>query len=43
MCIGATLLLFIALFIGRKDNLERWQGILFVMIYASYLTYLIRG
>jgi cation:H+ antiporter len=43
MCIGATLLLFLALFIGRKNNLERWQGILFVMVYASYLTYLIRG
>lgn len=43
MCIGATLLLFLALFIGRKNNLERWQGIIFVMVYASYLTYLIRG
>lgn len=43
MCIGATLLLFIALFIGKKNNLERWQGIIFVMVYASYLTYLIRG
>lgn len=43
MCIGATLLLFFALFVGRRNNLERWQGILFVMVYASYLTYLIRG
>lgn len=43
MCIGATLLLFFALFIGRRNNLERWQGIIFVMVYASYLTYLIRG
>lgn len=43
MCIGATLLLFFALFVGRRNNLERWQGIIFVMVYASYLTYLIRG
>lgn len=43
MCIGATLLLFISLFIGRRNNLERWQGVLFVLIYVSYLAYLIRG
>lgn len=43
MCIGATLLLFFALFIGKKNNLERWQGVLFVAVYIGYLAYLIRG
>lgn len=43
MCIGATLLLFFALFIGKKNNLERWQGVLFVAVYIGYLVYLIRG
>jgi len=43
MCIGATLLLFLALFIGKKNNLERWQGVLFVAVYIGYLAYLIRG
>ncbi|MBU1132258.1 calcium/sodium antiporter [Patescibacteria group bacterium] len=37
----ASALLFIFLFIGKKRVLERWQGILFVLLYAAYLTYLI--
>lgn len=41
ICIGATILLFLALFIGEKNKLERWQGVLFVMIYSAYITYLV--
>jgi len=41
MCIIATVILFLALFIGQKNKLERWQGVLFVMIYCGYITYLI--
>jgi len=37
----ATLLLFIAMFTGRKRLLERWQGIIFVCAYISYIVYLI--
>lgn len=34
MCIIATVVLFLALFIGKKNKLERWQGVLFVMFYS---------
>ncbi len=39
--VGATLVLFIALFVGRKHTLERWQGILFVILYVLYIVYLV--
>jgi cation:H+ antiporter len=39
--VGATLLLFIALFIGRKHTLERWQGGLMVALYVAYLVFLV--
>lgn len=37
----ATLLLFIFMFIGTRQKLNRWQGILFVLMYITYLGYLI--
>ncbi|MFZ5364704.1 MAG: calcium/sodium antiporter [Patescibacteria group bacterium] len=40
-CIIATLLLFVFMFIGKKRLLERWQGVLFVILYALYITTLI--
>lgn len=43
MCMIATLLLFVAFFIGKKNKIERWQGLVFVMAYTAYITYLIRG
>ncbi len=36
-----TALLFIFMFIGRKNKLDKWQGILFILIYFIYLGYLI--
>lgn len=41
VCTAATLVLFLALLIGKKNKLERWQGLVFVMIYTAYVTYLI--
>lgn len=38
---GATLLLFLALFVGRKHTIERWQGVLFIVFYIAYVVYLI--
>jgi len=39
-----TLLLFLFMFVGSKRKLERWQGVSFVLIYISYITYsLING
>ncbi|MFH1286262.1 MAG: calcium/sodium antiporter [Candidatus Magasanikbacteria bacterium] len=38
---GATLLLFIWMFIGEKHKLQRWQGAIFLLIYVGYITYAI--
>ena len=42
ICIMATLILFLAMFVGKRHKLERWQGILFVLLYAGYLFYIIQ-
>lgn len=42
--IGATLLLFLFMFVGRRHQLSRWQGGLFVGLYILYVTSIaIRG
>lgn len=42
--IGATLLLFIFMFIGKKHKLSRRKGVLFLSLYILYMVYLvIRG
>lgn len=41
MTFGATLLLFLAFFVGKKHTLERWQGVLFVTLYVLYIVYLV--
>jgi cation:H+ antiporter len=41
MTIAASLMLFAFMFIGKKKLLERWQGVLFIVIYLVYLTFLI--
>ena len=37
----ATVLLFVFIFIGRKHHIDRWQGILFVFLYALYIGMLV--
>lgn len=37
----ATFLLFLALFVGKRHILERWQGVVFVLMYAAYIVYLV--
>lgn len=37
----ASLLLFIFLFTGKGRRLERWEGIIFLLIYVAYLVYLL--
>lgn len=39
--IGATVLLFFALFVGKRHTVERWQGLLFVAAYLGYVGYLV--
>lgn len=41
VALAATLALFVALFIGRRHTLERWQGVLFIIAYMVYIAYLI--
>lgn len=41
VCIGASILLFLALIIKQKNQLDRWQWLIFVMIYSAYITYLL--
>jgi cation:H+ antiporter len=41
VAIGATLLLFFALFVGRKHTIEKWQGIVFILLYIAYIIYLV--
>jgi cation:H+ antiporter len=44
MVILASLMLFIAMFIGKKNHLQKTDGIIYVLLYAAYLFYLvIRG
>ena len=37
----ATLLLFAFMFISTRHKLNRWQGVLFILLYAGYIAYLI--
>ncbi|MCB0395703.1 MAG: calcium/sodium antiporter [Flavobacteriales bacterium] len=38
-----TVILFAAMFIGRKMRLDRWQGMILLMIYSGYLYFSIRN
>lgn len=37
----ASVILFLTMFIGRRHVLERWQGVLMVVVYIGYLVFLI--
>lgn len=37
----ASLVLFAYMFTGKKRSLDRWEGIIFVLMYAGYLTFVI--
>jgi len=39
MVIGVTVLLFLALFIGKRRLLERWQGVVFIVVYLMYISF----
>lgn len=41
--IGTHLLLLGALFVGARHQVNRWQGIMFLLCYAAYLTVLVSG
>ncbi|MDY6855055.1 MAG: calcium/sodium antiporter [Thermodesulfobacteriota bacterium] len=37
----ASVLLFAYMFTGNKHSLDRWEGILFIFLYGTYITFLI--
>ena len=39
--IASSLLLFLFMFTGKKRSLDRWEGIVFLFLYAGYITFLI--
>lgn len=42
MLLGGTAFLFLAMFIGRKHRLDRWQSLLLLCVYLAYTGYLVR-
>lgn len=42
MMILASTLLVISMAIGRKNTIDRWNGILFLLVYAGYIYFLIQ-
>jgi len=41
ICAAATIILMLAVFIGRKHQVERWQSAFFVSLYIGYIVYLV--
>ena len=40
----ANLILFVSMFSGKKRLVDRWEGIVFILLYLAYITFLvIRG
>ena len=37
----ASLILFIWMFTGKKHSLDRWEGIIFLILYGGYITFLV--
>jgi cation:H+ antiporter len=36
-----SILLFVFLFLGKKHILQKWQGLIFILMYVSYITYIV--
>jgi len=41
MVIAASLLLFLAMFTGKKNSLDRWEGVVSLFLYGGYIVFLI--
>jgi cation:H+ antiporter len=39
--LGATFVLFLTMFVGKKHTIERSQGVVFVLLYIAYIIYLV--
>jgi cation:H+ antiporter len=42
LVIAGTLLLFLAMFLGGKKRLDRWEAAILLMVYVGYTVYLIQ-
>jgi cation:H+ antiporter len=40
--IGASLILFFSMFTGKRRIIDRWEGVLFIIFYITYIGYLIK-
>ena len=43
MAVAASFFLFLAMFVGKKHELERWQGAVMIVVYVAYLAWLATG
>jgi cation:H+ antiporter len=41
MLLGGTIFLFLAMFIGKKHRLDRWQSLVLLCVYLAYTGYLV--
>jgi cation:H+ antiporter len=41
MTVVASVILFMIMFIGKRHTIERWQGVLMIMIYVGYVVFLV--
>lgn len=39
--VGASVLLFVWMFLGKKHTLEKWQGAVFVLLYIAYIAVIV--
>lgn len=39
--VGSSLLLFIWMFLGKRHTLERWEGVIFILLYILYIVAII--
>lgn len=42
MAIAASMLLFIFMFTGGRRKLDRWEGVMFIVLYIGYISFLIK-
>ena len=38
---GASALLFVTMFTGKKRFLDKWEAVLFILLYGAYIAYLL--
>ena len=42
MVIATCALLIIAVIVGKKPRIDRWEGAVFVLVYVAYIVYLVK-